>query len=154
MNVILNTLQHGKFTRPFESRDTIFWVEGISDLSYAFCYCVDIAVNQNVTKSVHLLQWNCDFFGSFKGMRIIINQQNLCTWWSYTVIVYYVSLKWLKTITTQQSMAPWCNGTVLFSLGVSNDWELSSAEIFETNMYFVYALDTFFFKLYHQFYCL
>ena len=63
MPVTWNNVQHGKFLRPFKNKYTIFWVEVVSDLNYEFCYCVDIAVNQILTKYGHLVQWNCDCFG-------------------------------------------------------------------------------------------
>ena len=65
MHVIWNTVQHGQFLCPFENKDTIFWVEGFSDLAYEFCSCVDIVVNHILTKYGHLMQGNCDLFWVF-----------------------------------------------------------------------------------------
>ena len=46
MHIIWYTVQHGKFYHTFENKNTIFQVEGVSDLSYDLSSCVDIVVNQ------------------------------------------------------------------------------------------------------------
>ena len=55
MYLTWNTVQHGRFTHTFENKDTLLWVEVVSDLAYAFCYCVDIAANKILTKPGHLV---------------------------------------------------------------------------------------------------
>ena len=65
MNVTWNTVQHGRFSHPFQNKDTLFRMEVVSDLTHEFCYCFDIAINQIRTKYGHLLQWHCDFLGGF-----------------------------------------------------------------------------------------
>ena len=42
------------------------------------------------------------FFGSFKGLCIVITQNNMVTWCSDTVIVYSGGLKLMITVTTQK----------------------------------------------------
>ena len=49
-------MQHGRFTRPFDNKDTLLWAEVVYDLAYEFCYCVGIAVNPILTKYGHLVQ--------------------------------------------------------------------------------------------------
>ena len=56
MHVTWKTVQHGQFLHKFENKDTIFCVEVVSHLTYEFCSCIDIAVNQILTKSGHLFQ--------------------------------------------------------------------------------------------------
>ena len=56
-------MQHGKFSHPFEKKYTIFRVEVVSDLTYAFYSCVDISVNHILTKSGHLGTVAMLFFG-------------------------------------------------------------------------------------------
>ena len=75
MNVTCNTVQYGRFSHPFENKDTIFLVEVVSDLNYELCSCVDIEENQILTKYVHLVKWNCPFFrGEVKGLQVIVAQ--------------------------------------------------------------------------------
>ena len=52
MHVICYTVLHRRFPRQFENKDTIFWVEGVSDLAYELCYCVGIAANRIPKKQV------------------------------------------------------------------------------------------------------
>ena len=56
MHVTWNTVQNGLFTHPFENKDTLFRVEVVYDLAYEFCSCVDISVNQILTKFGYLVQ--------------------------------------------------------------------------------------------------
>ena len=56
MNLACNTIQNGLFYHPLENKDTIFWVEVVSDLDYDFCSCVHISVNQILTKYGRLSQ--------------------------------------------------------------------------------------------------
>ena len=49
-------MQHGIFNHPFENTDTLFRVEVVSDLAYEFYSCVDISVNQILTKYSQLVQ--------------------------------------------------------------------------------------------------
>ena len=59
---IFYTVLPGKFSHQFGNKDTIFWVEGVSDLAYELCYFFDISVNLIPTKLWHLVQLRCDFF--------------------------------------------------------------------------------------------
>ena len=43
-------------------KKTLLWVEVVSDLTYEFCSCADIAVNR-ILKNVHLVQRHCNCFG-------------------------------------------------------------------------------------------
>ena len=63
MQMTWNTVNHGQFYHPFEDRDSIFRVEALSDLTYEFFSCVDIAVNHILTKYEHLVKWHCGFLG-------------------------------------------------------------------------------------------
>ena len=54
MHVIWHTVQNGHFYHPFENKDNIFRVKGVSDLSYELCYFVDNAVNRCPKKYGHL----------------------------------------------------------------------------------------------------
>ena len=56
MHVILQTVHPGQLSRPFENKDTIFWVEGVSDLAYELFSCGEIVVNLMLTESGHLVQ--------------------------------------------------------------------------------------------------
>ena len=49
-------MHHGMFSHTFENKDTLLQVEVVSRLVYDLCTCVDIAVNQILTKSGHLVQ--------------------------------------------------------------------------------------------------
>ena len=72
-----DTVQHGMFYHQFENKDTIFRVEVVSDLAYELYSCVDISVNQILTKYGHLVQWHRDLFlGSFKGLCTVTTQKN------------------------------------------------------------------------------
>ena len=63
----LETLCSRNFLRPFEDKDTLFHVEAVSDLTYEFCYCVKISLNQILIKFGHLVQWHHDlFWGEFQ----------------------------------------------------------------------------------------
>ena len=56
MRVTLNTVQHGRFSHLFVNRDTILWLEVISDLAYDFYSFVDIKVNHILSKYGQLFQ--------------------------------------------------------------------------------------------------
>ena len=62
MHVTCNTVQSGRFYHPFENKYTILRLEIVSEMAYEFCYCVDIKVNQILTKYGHLVQLHCGFF--------------------------------------------------------------------------------------------
>ena len=56
MHVTWNNVQHGRFSYQFENKDTIFQVEVLSDLAYELCSCVEILVNEILTKYGNLVQ--------------------------------------------------------------------------------------------------
>ena len=76
MHMTWETVQHGRFSYTFENIYTIFQVEVVSNLSYEFCSCVGISVN-NILKNLDT--WCSDrvifFLGSFKGLCIVITQK-------------------------------------------------------------------------------
>ena len=45
MYVIWHTVMPRSFYCTFETKYTPFYMEGVSNLAYEFCYCVDIAVD-------------------------------------------------------------------------------------------------------------
>ena len=45
MHVTYKNVPRGLFYHPFENKDTIFWVEVVTELANEFCSCVDILVN-------------------------------------------------------------------------------------------------------------
>ena len=47
--MIWYTMLFGQFLCLFENKDTIFQMEGVSDLSYELYYCVYIAMNNILT---------------------------------------------------------------------------------------------------------
>ena len=51
MHINLNTVQYGRFSRPFENKDNILRVEVVSDLAYEVCSFVYIAVDKIISKS-------------------------------------------------------------------------------------------------------
>ena len=55
MHVTWNTVHHSLFPHPLKA-DTLFWVEVVSELTYEFFSCVDIVLNQILTKSGNLVQ--------------------------------------------------------------------------------------------------
>ena len=112
-----NTVKHGLSYHPFENKDNMLRVEVVSDLAYDFCSCVDISVNQTLTKSGHLMKWHRDYFlGSFRALWNVTTQNSPETCFSDTVIVYSWSLKRSIIMKTQQNMVPWCSNTrIIFS---------------------------------------
>ena len=50
MSLICHTVLNGQFYSQFENKDTNFHMEGVSDLSYELCYCVENEVHQIQTQ--------------------------------------------------------------------------------------------------------
>ena len=48
-------MKNGHFYHTFENKDNTLLVEGVSDLVYEFCSCVEIAVNNILKKYEHLM---------------------------------------------------------------------------------------------------
>ena len=56
MNLIWHNNTPVQFPRKFENKDTHLRMEGVSELDYELCYCLDIAVIRIQTKPGHLVQ--------------------------------------------------------------------------------------------------
>ena len=54
------------------------------------------------------------FSGSLKQLGIVLTQQNMGTWCSDTVIIYYGSFKQISIVATMKNMVTWCSDTVIF----------------------------------------
>ena len=118
MQVTWKTVQHGLVSHPFENKDTIFRVEVVSDLAYDFCYCVEISVNQILTKYGHLVQWHLDFIlGGFQRTVHCHHPKKQGTWCSDNTMVYFGSLKRPSIIKTHQNISPWCSDTRIIIYG-------------------------------------
>ena len=85
----------GKFPHQFENKDTIFWLKGVSDLSYELCYFLNIEVIQILTKPGNLVQCHCDFFvflkdGALSSTEIFVFVVFL-VWDGYRIILNNIS---------------------------------------------------------------
>ena len=69
-------------------------------------------------------------FFIFKGLCIVINNQNKVTWCSDTVIVYSGIFKILSIIITLQNLGPWCSDTKFF-------WEFQKIDHLNQNIFFI-----------------
>ena len=140
MHVTCNTVQHGRFPHPFE-KNTIFRVELVSGLTYEFCSCIDIAVNQILTKSAHLVQWHYDFFRG--GGQSTVRNHHPIKYGHF--LQWHCDFLFWESLTTEHHHKPAKYGPLVqwhckFFLGVSNDWALSSTVKIEINMSFEYGL--------------
>ena len=93
--------------------------------------------------------WFC--FGVFKGPCIIINQNNMGTWFGDIVIIYSGSLKRLSIIVTQQNMGPWCSDTLIFFWLFQTTKHLSQHKRLNQHVIWVWVGYRFIFNNYRRF---
>ena len=111
MRVIWHTVQHEQLPRKFEKKTIVsWWREFLTwPMSYVLVLKFQLIKYQQKISLGAVSLW---FFSwSFKWMGIVINQQDMGTWCSNTVNVFYGNFKWLGIVITKTNLITWYSDT-------------------------------------------